>query len=171
VKKRAIQPSYDNAYLYKDQNLKMHQVSRAYRIISAVLAFLMLSTSIGYAVDIHYCQGQIKSLSVFGDAKGCDEIMSAAMSCAHRDRTDTDAYTLEMQGCCDNGNFYFSSDVDQVLEGARATLTDHSQVMAIPVACNWSRSGKSEVRLQSAFRYKPPPIYRDIPVLMQTFLF
>ena len=51
------------------------------------MAFLMFFTSIGFSMDIHYCQGHLKSISLLGKAKNCHDIQ--AMKSDHCKKTKT----------------------------------------------------------------------------------
>ncbi|WP_235297615.1 HYC_CC_PP family protein [Portibacter marinus] len=39
------------------------------------LAILMFSTSMGFSMDVHFCQGKLKSVAFFSEAKTCHETM------------------------------------------------------------------------------------------------
>ena len=44
------------------------------------MAFLMFSSSIGFSMDVHFCENQIESVNFFGDAEPC-EMMQESMNC------------------------------------------------------------------------------------------
>jgi len=44
------------------------------RVISLLLAFLLGFTSVGYSIDLHFCQGHLKSVALIGKAKSCHEM-------------------------------------------------------------------------------------------------
>jgi len=45
-----------------------------YRSLSLLMAFLVFTSSISFAIDIHYCGGQVKSINLFGEAEKCHEM-------------------------------------------------------------------------------------------------
>ena len=71
---------------------------RTYRPIALIMAFLMFFTSISFAVDVHYCKGELKSLSIFGKAKSCHE-QKAVSTCPHHAKMQK---KQEDSNCCDN---------------------------------------------------------------------
>ena len=47
--------------------------SKTNRILSLVMAMLLFVSSSGFSIDLHYCQGQLKSFSLLGEAKSCHQ--------------------------------------------------------------------------------------------------
>ena len=68
-----------------------------HRIASLTLAVLMLFTSVGFSADLHFCKGEFKSFSLFGEAESCH---TKKKSCPHHanmvvsDQSEND--------CCSN---------------------------------------------------------------------
>ena len=52
----------------------MNSFSSTYRLIALMMAFLMFFTSAGFTMDMHYCGGELKSVSFFGKAKTCHDM-------------------------------------------------------------------------------------------------
>ena len=52
----------------------MNKISNTYQFTALMLAFLMFFTSTGFAINVHYCQGELKSFSFFGKSKTCNEM-------------------------------------------------------------------------------------------------
>jgi hypothetical protein len=147
----------------------MDRLKPTYRIVALCLALLMLVTSAGLSLDIHFCQEQIRSVSVFGAAKGCNGKDSARMSCAHRDLVDDQQPVLGKGKCCDNRKYLIQSHQNQVLPAmANADDVQH-QVFALNPS-SVMRPNVAIVRSIMIDRYRPPPLIRDIPVLVQSFL-
>ena len=150
----------------------MIDLNRTYRIIAVGLALLMFTSSVGFAVDIHYCQGHVKSLSFFGNAKNCHE-MSAMANCPHH-KMMTKAKpgcAEDDKNCCDNKTLHFQSDQDQQIQ-AIDVLKDVQlkQFVLAFVSSFFLDNLISESDLPSFTKYRPPLISRDIPVLNQSFL-
>ena len=148
---------------------QMRRRKKMFRAISGILAVLMFSTAAGCTLDVHYCQGHIKSFGVFGKAKGCSRIGSAAMTCAHDDdKGEADHSAFERTRCCDNRLFYLQSQLDQVVQSSEIT-PDRQHISSVPAHPHvFYKQVSPSARILS--RYRPPPLLRDIPVLMQTFL-
>ena len=75
------------------------RLDRTYRIISLVLAIIMFTTSTGFSVDFHFCNGDLKSFSITGEAQSCH---TAKKKCQHHTTIDTDT---EKKKCCSNEKF------------------------------------------------------------------
>ncbi|GLR17343.1 hypothetical protein GCM10007940_19580 [Portibacter lacus] len=61
------------------------------------MAILMLFSSVGYSIDMHYCQDQLKSIAIFGKSKSCHE-MAKKVCPMHKDMT----IEQEDKDCCNN---------------------------------------------------------------------
>ena len=134
-----------------------------------VLAVLMIFSAAGYILDVHYCQGQVKSYSLFGKAKGCNGKGSAVLTCAHQEpSTMADRCAMERLPCCDNRLFHFQSSQDQVIQASTVTPVTQ-QYHFVPSYAALLRD-PTDITTHIQSRYRPPPLLRDIPVLMQTFL-
>ena len=56
--------------------------SVSHRVTSLVLAILMLCTSVGFSIDLHFCKGELKSFSLLGEAESCHTMKK---SCPHHE--------------------------------------------------------------------------------------
>jgi hypothetical protein len=150
----------------------MRLLHPTYRILALSLALLMFFTSVGFAVDMHYCQGQLKSFSLFGKAKNCHEMKQKVVSCPHHGKmvVATSNCKEGKKGCCNNEVQYFQSDQDKLVR--TADLVAGKQ---------WPQVGPAPVRLfplpnaqtgniASFVCYKPPLLKESIPILYQSFL-
>jgi hypothetical protein len=62
-------------------------------ILTCLLAVLTLIGSTSFVVGVHFCNGQIKELSVFDEAKGCVHKQAERLPACHKH---------EVAGCCDD---------------------------------------------------------------------
>ena len=97
----------------------------AYRILSIVMALLIFVSSIGYAVDVHYCKGQLKSYSIFGKASSCHV---AKKVCPHHANMVTT--TSSKSDCCKNKTL----KIDQI--DTEFNIISVAQSLNIPVLIN-----------------------------------
>lgn len=153
----------------------MNKISSPYRIIASLLAFLMLLTSVGFAVDMHYCQGQLKSVSLFSKAKPCHEKTAKApmKKCPHHQKmmAQEGDSSFDIKDCCSNQTFHFQFDQDQEIPTADLMLSKDSQQFIIAyLAVFLTNYFNIESDSPSFTQYKPPLILKDIPVLIQSFL-
>ncbi len=144
-----------------------------YRIIAGFLAILMFFTSAGLAVDMHYCQGQLKSFNLFGKAKNCHEMMKANASCPHHQKMATaleDGCAEDEKDCCQNKTIFLEADQDQV-QAVNSFVVDQSTQLFVAAFINTFFNEVFIKKETPAFaRYKPPLIVRDVPVIFQSFL-
>lgn len=49
----------------------MNQISNTYRLIALSMALLMFATTLSFSIDMHYCNGELQSISLFGIAESC----------------------------------------------------------------------------------------------------
>jgi len=133
------------------------------RIIALILAAMMFTTSIGFAVDMHYCKGELKSFSFFGKAKSCHE-QKVVKPCPHHAKMQLQQ---EESNCCDNETVYVQADIEKNISSAE--LVDLQQFVTIFVQVFCLETTFSQQIFTSEY-YKPPLIARDLPVLVQSFL-
>lgn len=152
----------------------MSLINRTYRSIALILALLMFTTSVGFAVDMHYCQGQLKSVSFFGKAKSCHEMADAASrkNCTlHKKMKEQNkGCSIDKNGCCENETQYFHSDQDQKTQGFDITLSKQLQQFVVAYTFVFIVHTPANTNNLTFSFYKPPLIERDIPVLIQSFL-
>ena len=151
----------------------MYSINKTYRIISLTLAFLMFTTSVGFAVDMHYCQGKLKSFSFTGKAKSCHDRVDAAQmtNCPHHKKMmkQSKNCSIDKKDCCDNQVQRFQSDQDQVIQTFDLTNKQLHQFVIAYVAVFFN-TNLFETDTPSFISYKPPLVLRDIYVLIQSFL-
>jgi len=152
----------------------MNRISNTYRLISLTLAFLVFTTSAGFSIDMHFCQDQLKSISLFGKAKTCHEKSEAApmKNCPHHKKMMTEKEgCTEDKDCCDNKTLQFQSDQDQQVQSSDFLISKQLQKFVVAyVAVFFTNDLSIESDASSYAQYKPPLIPRDIPVLFESFL-
>ena len=96
-----------------------------YRLIALMLAFLMFFSSAGFAMDMHFCQGKLKSVSFFGKAKTCHDMADNTMkNCPHHKKMMAEKKGCsEDKNCCSNKTVHFQSDQDHQLQTADFVVT------------------------------------------------
>ncbi len=146
----------------------------------------MLVTSGGWAIDVHYCQGELVSFSIFGKAKPCHKEKHKAVvspeeeNCHHHcDGPDSErvcAFSFDQEdNCCHNQTFFIQSDQNQQVLATPEFKAGSDKLapqffLAYIIAffgCDFS----SQRDAFSNIQYSPPLTVRDIPVLFQSFLF
>lgn len=140
------------------------------------MAFMLLVSSTGFSIDLHYCQGDIKSFSLFGTAKSCHTKANKShcsknkMSC-HFAKTALEKVDDSGKSCCSNKSIEIAPDldIDKVLS-EQLTQTQITIISAY-VAAFFTDQPSDLAKLDIPHKkYIPPLLDRDIPVLVQSFL-
>ncbi len=148
----------------------MHSINKTYRIISLTLALLIFISSVGFSIDMHYCQGQLKSISFVGKAKSCHEMdaPSAMQNCPHHKKMLADK--TDKKGCCDDRTVLVQSDIDKNLQNAEIHTSPQLEQCIIAYVSVFLLGNQLAHSTPNYTHYKPPILIRDIPVLIQSFL-
>lgn len=156
----------------------MQKYEARHNILAIFMAFLMLLTSAGIAVDMHYCKGELKSFSVLGKAKSCHQVAQAKQSCSqHSHHQQTPAIAkktctkeLEQKGCCSNKTVVLQVDQDQEFNSISIELNKAQECFLIAYVSSLLPTSNISTDAPSYRTYKPPLITRDHPVLFEQFL-
>ncbi len=153
----------------------MKVTSLTYRILALTMAFLMFVSSVGITVDLHYCQGKLKTFSFIGKAKSCHDIGEGMKNCPHHKKmmeTEKSADNgLNKKDCCSNKTFHFQSDQDLQHQADNALVVSQQlQHFTIAFVEIFLFPAVLETKKPSFAHYKPPLIPRDIYVLLETYL-
>lgn len=139
------------------------------------MALLMLITSVGLAVDMHYCGGKLKTTSFFGKARVCHQVKRAKTSnseeCPIHFQSREQGCAVDKANCCQNKLLYLQLDQDQNLQLEGPAVSKPLLQFVAAFAQAFFNLDIKPVR-QAVFyaAYRPPLIFRDIPVLTQSFL-
>lgn len=149
------------------------KVCRLHRITALTMALLMLLTSTGYSVDVHYCQDKLKGVSLLGVAKSCHEKQKTPpchksnKSCQHQ---FSKLKQLDNDDCCHNETVVIEkSDLDATPTQLGTFQDLQLDFMAAFLAAYIFKSSV-QANYQPNAQHKPPLPDRDIQVLYQTFL-
>lgn len=136
------------------------------KIISILLAVLMLASNVGFAVNIHYCGGEAveHSLSVGIEHLDCG-MANDDMECSNADAENSEFHP---QSCCDNQHQLFQLDEEMEL-GSRHLAV--SQTFFIAFIHSFVSGLFAVDKLSTEYlNYSPPLLERDAQSLFQTFL-
>lgn len=137
-------------------------------MMSVGLAVLILLTSIDYTVDMHFCQGNLKSYSLFGQAEKCYKGEPSKRQCAAH-ATDQQKTEISRKACCSNKTLHAKLCQNQVSpqQSSFVKLTlDLAGV--IPDLLIFTHLNKAMDRLVES-HYKPPLPTGDLHSLLQVF--
>jgi len=146
-----------------------------YRITALTLAFMMFVTSSGLSLDMHFCNQQLKSLSLFGEAKACHDVKDSdgkMKNCPfHQMDGASKSNGLTKKDCCNNKSMQFGS-VDDIANQKHEVVvnTDLLHDFLVAFVHVYLTDSKIQFETPEYTQYKPPLITRDIPVLVESFL-
>ena len=160
--------------------VKLHKTkmktSISYKAIAILMALLMFSSSIGISMDIHFCGNELKSFSLFGDAEACEMMKlkqekKSELSCCEGPKKEIKSCQNEevsKGNCCHNESISMSNggafEVDDIsIEQFQQALT--AVIILLP---NFNLFSVTTEKVNYA-HYNPPPIIKDISVLLQVF--
>lgn len=151
----------------------MNKTSYTYRFIALMLVLLMFFTSVGFVVDLHYCQGQLKTFSFLGEAESCHDMGEGMKNCpSHKKMMEAEqsGATINKKDCCSNKTLHFQSDQNQQVQAFDFAVTQQFQqfVMAY-VAVFFTNDFRIGKEVASFVHYEPPVIPRDIYVLLENY--
>ena len=148
------------------------------KAIHIILALLILGTSMGLTINKHYCQNQLKGMSVFFEPPNCHDLLqsqskkikgckhhqkAAKPTCKHAKKDDT-------KGCCNNESEYFHLEENLVQPSISQDITPNFEWTAI-LHFNFDFSYISYNHTNTKFQhYSPPLLCRNITLLVQSFL-
>jgi len=144
---------------------------------------VILFSSFGFAIDVHYCKGEVKSVALFGDAAPCEmgnqsDQQEKDLPPCHRNKIKelknknkkSAAQNGEMNSiCCYNQTFSYASNQEVAQNDAEILSFDLKLVMILGVLCDHSFFSLDTPAPVFA-DYAPPLIRQDFSVLYQTFL-
>lgn len=140
------------------------------RNISAIgLAAVVFITTTGFQYNAHYCAGNLKSFSFYGEAKACKHEAKKAVKKPCSMHGEMKFSDISENECCDYEDVTLDPSSYEAVALAKVKTDFHfeyvfqADVIAIP-------EGISDAQLDFITTYRPPPIDRDIYVMVQSFL-
>lgn len=136
---------------------------------------LLFISSSGISMDMHFCQGKLKRVSLIGSAKTCAEMAvmmkhcsgKKAKSCHGASKSCSDDGSHN--GCCENESISFDLDIDNIdIQAFNSSVLEIDfnvlskvQLVALP---------NLQIKLLQFEEYIPPLPRKDLTVLHQSFL-
>ncbi len=122
-------------------------------------------------MDMHYCQGSLKSVAIIGKAANCHE--QAKKSC-HKKKSScqyesSDSAKAQKDNCCNNKTVKVEADDAERLSMISADLADIEWPTAVTTLPHYQIEVVSSTQ-RGEILYRPPPLIPDIPSLYQVFL-
>ena len=136
----------------------------------ALILSILLST-VGFVIQKHFCQDELKNISVFVSAENCHEKKGTEQSCPfHPQKQEHPHKGIEKKDCCNNEVELIKLEEDAVSKSYDILLQEnHLFLGLITLAINPDIS-EIETRQNHYHNYKPPLLVCDFTVSLQTFL-
>ena len=135
-----------------------------YKLVHIILAGLVLISTTGIVVNKHYCQNQLKNIALFSKAKSCHDINKVSSCPLHNNHQNED------KGCCDEETDFIKSDEEFVMTSSDFVDLEQPAVLATIYILLQLELPSFDANTLHYLTYKPPIVFRDIPVLLETFL-
>jgi len=136
------------------------------------MAFLLLITSSGISMDVHFCQGKFKRAKIFGKAKTCQEVNECLVKCGTEVKSCNADMSCSANGChkncCNNETFELDLDFDASVL-ASTELRPITQQFLAAFTYTYVLNLVPTKDVPKFTTYRPPPLERDIAVLFQVF--
>ena len=150
--------------------------TKLHQFFALFMAGLMFLVSSGFTIDVHYCQNKVKRISFVGKAKTCQEVADCQKACGKKNvkschsQKPADVENHENNGCCHNNSTYAKYNGDlPVVSFLPFQDLDFQQLIIHSFSTNVTSSIINTEKPTFA-NYWPPPIMRDISVLLHRFL-
>lgn len=145
-----------------------------YRIISIVLALLLFVSSTGFSMDVHFCKGEIESVSFFGKATPCEmmkekePVQELHACCKALQGQNSYSLSIQQKSCCHNESLIVLTNTD--LELANSLVHKINSAQFVPVALTTPLFiFLAENDVEDNFNYPPPQYSKDLTIFYQVF--
>lgn len=155
----------------------MYRHINKYRPIALMMAFLLLVSTSGITMDMHFCGDHLQRVNLLGKAKTCAEKAAAMKACCNKVQSTCHKSTTKSScssksshdGCCKNESIKLNLDTDLALSNVVLSDLNVPFVLSyVHVFCGFNPNiSKDNI---PHFNYTPPLLSRDIPILTQSFL-
>lgn len=140
------------------------------QIILLTLTLLVLVSSTGVTVGKHLCAGELQSLRLFLDAKDCpmEQKKQTQPPCHNtKEHSDTDQKSND---CCEDTKVVVDGVDHNITTKAALDINPDFKFLATAYLVLANILFTEATTEASYLAYASPPIVRDIPVLVQSFL-
>jgi hypothetical protein len=137
---------------------------QAFKKISALfLAILVMYSSTSYALNMHFCMGELADIALFDSGDAC--IMDVEKPTCHQ---NDERAQIESKSCCADQSFQIEAQ-NELVPVVKSTL---SPIQFIQIALIVSPELLATVSAERnyLYQYTPPLIVKDISILHDTFL-
>jgi len=131
------------------------------KIFSVILSLVILTTSMGFTVSSHICGGK-KVKTVFS-------VGVADVSCGMEKKANDCSSKKQMKkNCCEDEVQLIQNDKDYIQQITNFDFSPNFLIAFVTTYVELFENETTEIDFFSD--HSPPPLIRDIPVLIQSFL-
>ncbi len=132
------------------------------------MALVVLVSTTGFTMSMHFCGGELQDLAFFAEAKACEAHTEALPPCHQQEDTSHDEGKKDP--CCQDQ--LIVSEVQESLSETviHPELKPDLTFIAVVTSMLLSFGQKDLPHFPSYLHYIPPLIERNIPVFVQSFL-
>jgi len=148
----------------------------SYRIIALIMALMVLISSTGLSFDMHYCQGNLQNINLFGEAMSCHEKAKKVES-SHCKKKQTACHkntdptkTCDENNCCQNEKLTVENIDHQFTSEESEAISKIELITLIAFTQSFLLNNNICPNNPDYLNFKPPLILKDFQVVNQTFL-
>ena len=150
-----------------------------FRLINIILAILVFTSSSGFVINQHFCQGELKNTAFVVKAKTCHDSNTSKHEAAGHSKMPPNCPMHQSKGpvpcdekkdCCNDKSEFVKLDIDQEITSMELLEIKKPVCSAIEIFPDSFNQEDPETYPIHYLNYKPPLIVCDLPVSLQTFL-
>ena len=130
------------------------------KISTTLLSFIVLFSSMSFAIDEHYCGNNLMDVSYFGDADNCG---------SEEVTMNSSSSTVKQNNCCKNETTLLESSIFNKEKFINLQHVD-AEVLFFKANSYLGTYKDTAIEIEYYTDFSPPDIAQDIQVLHQAFL-
>ncbi len=142
-----------------------------HRASAILLSTIVLTASMGFTVDMHYCGGEMQSFSIFGEAESCQPL-EVEITCneSHQDTDSGRHCTMTQKKCCSDRMVYVQPLEDLTVSMNIAVADLGIDLYTQNVDFYDDSLPLTYVEKSLNHHYRSPDLLRTKPAFLQSFL-
>lgn len=144
-----------------------------HRIISLGMAILLLCSTTGIAMDLHYCQNKIQDVNFFGDAESCMPDLANDNQSIISSRCDADqnnSLSISKEPCCRDHSVVIDGMDTEISINHSTHFENINLQFIISFIYSFVDKGIDMADVNIVLPYTPPLPDMDYQVSFQVFL-
>jgi len=131
-----------------------------HKIMSFLMAFVVLFSTMSFTINMHYCGGNLVETAIFHKAKGCGMEM---------EKPSTEGCSITKKNCCDDKQLVIEGQDDLKFQFDKLTF-EQQQFVASFVYNYINLFEGLDKNVSSYEEYKPPLVIRQLYKIDETYL-